>query len=143
MEYLDTIKHKIYTIGTTVDIKTLFRTGKVSRGSMKGVMVSLLKLKPIAHNTVEDGFTAYGAGISYKSAMKKMIAEIKSRTEADKEYNLFMADALNKEFAKEYAEEIKKVRKIKETFFWNMPPTMALTAGKWAVTATIAPVLED
>ena len=143
MEYLDSIKHKIYTIGTTVDIKTLFKTGKVRRGSIKGIMVSLLKMKPIAHCTVEDGFIGYGAGISYKSALKKMIAEIESRTDSDKEYNLLMADALNREFAKEYAEEIKKVRNIKEVFYWNMPPTMALTAGKWAVTASIGPVLED
>jgi len=143
MEYLDSIKHKIYTIGTTVDIKTLFKTGKVRRGSIKGIMVSLLKMKPIAHCTVEDGFIGYGAGISYKSALKKMIAEIESRTDPDKEYNLLMADALNREFAKEYAEEIKKVRNIKEVFYWNMPPTMALTAGKWAVTASIGPVIED
>ena len=53
-----------------------------------------------------------------------------------------MTDALNREFAKKFAEEIKKVRKIKEVHYWNMSPVMALSAGKNAVTATIAPVVK-
>ena len=143
MEYLDGIKEKIYTIGVNEDIKTLFRTGRVKRGSAKGILVTLLRMKPIAHITLKDGYIGYGAGTSYKSVLKKMIAAIESKTEPDKEYNLFMADALNKEFAEVYANEIKKVRKIKEVHYWNMSPVMALTAGKRAVTATIAPVVED
>ncbi|MCG3255413.1 MAG: DegV family EDD domain-containing protein, partial [Candidatus Heimdallarchaeota archaeon] len=143
MEYLDGIKEKIYTIGVNEDIKTLFRTGRVKRGSAKGILVTLLRMKPIAHITLKDGYIGYSAGTSYKSVLKKMIAAIESKTEPDKEYNLFMADALNKEFAEVYANEIKKVRKIKEVHYWNMSPVMALTAGKRAVTATIAPVVED
>lgn len=140
--YLDSIKQKIYTIGVTVDIKTLFRTGKVKRGSIKGILVSLLKMKPIAHITLEDAFVGYGAALSYKSALKKMVAEIERRTDPEQEYDLFMTDALNREFAKKFAEEIKKVRKIKEVHYWNMSPVMALSAGKNAVTATIAPVVK-
>ena len=143
MEYLDDLKKKVYTIGVTVDIQTLFKSGKVKRGSAKGILVSLLNMKPIAHCTIEDGFIGYGAGTSYKSALKKMIAEIERRTEPNKEYNLFMADALNKEFAKKYAEAIKKVRKIKEVHYWDMTPIMANSSGKNAVTATIAPVVEE
>ncbi len=143
MAYLDDLKQKIYTIGVTVDIETLFKTGKVKRGSAKGILVSLLKMKPIAHITLEDGFIGYGASLSYKSALKTMIAEIEKRTDPDQEYDLYMADALNKEFAEVYADEIKKVRKIKDVHYWSMSPVMALSAGQDAVTATIAPVVKE
>ena len=72
-----------------------------------------------------------------------MVAEIESRTNPEKEYNLFMTDAVNRELAKVYAEKIQAVRKIKEVFYWDMSPVQALTSGKKATIATIAPVIED
>lgn len=143
MEYLDSIKEQVYTIGLTEDVKTLFKTGRVKRGSIKGIMVSLLKMKPIAHLTVEDGWLGYGASTSYEGAIQKMVEEIESRTDPEKKYNLFMSDALNKELVKTYAEKIQKVRKIKEVFYWDMSPVQALTSGKKATIATIAPVVEE
>ncbi|MHA1397620.1 MAG: DegV family protein [Candidatus Heimdallarchaeaceae archaeon] len=141
--HLDDLKEKIYTIGMTGDTITLFKTGKVKRGSAKGIMVSLFNMKPIAEINTRDGFIGIGAAFSEKSAMKKMIKEITARTQPNKEYDLFMADALNPELMDWFASEIKKVRKIKQTFFWEMSGVMALSAGKGAVTATISPSLEE
>ncbi len=143
MAHLDEIKEKIYTIGVTVDIKTLFKTGKVRKGSAKGILVSLLNMKPIAHITKEDGFIGYGASLSYKSALKTMVAEIERRTDPGLEYDLYMTDTLNMKFSKKYAEAIKKARKIKEIHYWSMSAVQALSAGKGAVTATIAPLAPE
>ena len=141
--HLDDLKEDIYTVGMTGDTISLFKTGKVKRGSAKGIMVSLFNMKPIAEVNTEEGFIGIGAAFSEKSAMKKMIKEIAIRTHPDKEYDLFMADALNPELMEWYVSEIKKVRKIKQTFYWEMSGVMALSAGRGAVTATISPSLEE
>ncbi|MHA1623097.1 MAG: DegV family protein [Candidatus Heimdallarchaeaceae archaeon] len=141
--HLDKLKEDVYTVGMTGDTISLFKTGKVKRGSAKGIMVTLFNMKPIAEVNTEEGFIGIGAAFSEKSAMKKMIKEIAIRTHPDKEYDLFMADALNPELMEWYVSEIKKVRKIKQTFYWEMSGVMALSAGRGAVTATISPSLED
>ena len=143
IEHLDEIKEQVYTIGLTEDVKTLFKTGRVKKGSIKGIMVSLFKMKPIAHLTVEDGWLGYGASTSNEGAIKTMVKEIESRTYSDKEYNLFMTHALNKEFAELYAKAIQKAIKIKETFYWDVSPVQAVTSGKKVTVATIAPVVKD
>jgi DegV family protein with EDD domain len=142
-DHLDKLKEDIYTVGMTGDVITLFQTGKVKRGSVQGIMVQLFKMKPIAEVNTKEGFIGIGAAFSEKSAMKKMIKEIAIRTHPDKEYDLFMADSLNPELMEWYIEEIKKVRKIKQIFYWEMSAVMALSAGKGAVTATISPSLEE
>lgn len=141
--HLDDLKEDIYTIGMTGDVISLFKTGKVKRGSVKGIMVSIFDMKPIAEVNTKDGFIGIGAAFSEKSAMKKMIKEIGIRTHPDKEYDLFMADAYNQELMDWFVKEIKNVRKLKQVFYWEMSPVMALSAGKGAVTATISPSLEE
>jgi len=143
ISYCDSIKHDIYSIGVTIDIESLFKSGKVKRGSAKGILVSLLKMKPIAHFSIEDGMIGIGAGLSYKSAIKKMIAEIQKRTDPKLTYDLFMCDALNPELVKEYEKEIKKVLKINEIHYWEMSSVMALSSGKGAVMATVCPTLKE
>ncbi|MFW9853394.1 MAG: DegV family protein [Candidatus Thorarchaeota archaeon] len=141
--YCDGIKHDIYSIGVTIDVESLFKSGKVKRGSAKGILVSLLKMKPIAHFTIEEGMIGIGAGLSYKSAIQKMIIEIKKRTNPKLTYDLFMCDALNPDLVKDYEKEIKKVIKINETHYWEMSPVMALSSGKGAVMATLCPALKE
>lgn len=141
--YCDSIKHDIYSIGVTIDVESLFKSGRVKRGSAKGILVSLLKMKPIAHFTIEDGVIGFGAGLSYKSAIKKMVAEIQKRTDPKLTYDLFMCDALNTDLVKVYEKEIKKVIKINEIHYWEMSPVMALSSGKGAVMATVCPTLDE
>ncbi|MCG3227735.1 MAG: DegV family protein [Candidatus Heimdallarchaeota archaeon] len=139
--YLDSIKEKIYSIGVAVDMESLFKSGRVKRGSVKGLMASLLKMKPLAEINTKDGVIGVGAGISFKSAISKMIDKIKEHTDPNITYDLFMADALNPELMKLYEEEVKKVLKINEIHHWEMSPVMAMSTGKGAVTATVCPTL--
>ena len=74
--YLDSIKEKIYTIGVAVNMESLFRSGRVKRGSAKGIMASLLKMKPIAEINTKDGVIGVGASTSFDGAIKKIPAEI-------------------------------------------------------------------
>lgn len=139
--YLDSIKEKIYSIGVAVDMESLFKSGRVKRGSVQGLMASLLKMKPLAEINTKDGVIGVGAGISFKSAISKMIDKIKEHTDPNITYDLFMADALNPELMKLYEEEVKKVLKINEIHHWEMSPVMAMSTGKGAVTATVCPTL--
>ena len=139
--YLDSIKEKIYSIGVAVDMESLFKSGRVKRGSIQGIMASLLKMKPLAEINTKDGVIGVGAGISFKSAISKMIDKIKEHTDPNITYDLFMADALNPELMKLYEEEVKKVLKINEIHHWEMSPVMAMSTGKGAVTATVCPTL--
>ncbi len=143
ISYLDELKHKIHTVGVTVDLESLFKSGKVKRGSAKGILVSLLKMKPIVEITIEDAVIGIGAGISLKSAIKKLISVVETKTDSDTQYDLYMADTLNPELAKDLEQEIKKVRKIKETHHWEISPVVALSSGNGGVMATLCPVLEE
>ncbi|MCG3217306.1 MAG: DegV family protein [Candidatus Heimdallarchaeota archaeon] len=143
VSYLDSIKEKIYTIGVAVDMDSLFKSGRVKKGSVKGIMATLLNMKPLAEINTKDGVIGVGAGTSFKSAIAKMIEKIKENTDPDLTYNLFMADALNPELMKQYEEEVKKVRKINEIHHWEMSPVMAMSTGKGAVTATLCPSVEE
>ena len=140
--YLDNIKQKIYTIGVAVDMESLFRSGRVKRGSVKGIMASLLKMKPIAEINTQYGVIGVGANRSFKGAIEFMIDKIKTHTDSNTEYDLFMSDAQNPELMKQFEEEVKKVLKIKEIHHWEMSPVMAMSTGNKAVTATVCPTLE-
>ena len=140
--YMDEIKEKTYTIGIAVDMESLFKSGRVKRGSVKGIMASLLKMKPLAEINTRDGVIGVGAGTSFKSGIQKMIDKIKEHTDPSIIYDLVMSDASNPELMKLYEEEVKKVLKINETHYWTMSPVMAMSTGKGAVTATVCPTLK-
>ncbi|MCG3227734.1 MAG: DegV family EDD domain-containing protein [Candidatus Heimdallarchaeota archaeon] len=140
---LDTVKEKIYTLGIAVNMTAVFKTGRVKRGSAKGIIASLLKMKPIIEFNIKDGFIGIGAETSFKSAFKTMIKEIEEKTEPDITYDLFLADALNSELMNMYADEIKKIRKIGKVHLWEMTPVMALSSGKGAVIATLCPSITE
>ena len=140
---LDTIKEKIYTLGLAANMIAVFKTGRVKRGSAKGIIASLLKMKPIIEFNIKDGFIGIGAETSFKSAFKSMMKEIEEKTDPDITYDLFMADALNPELMNMYADKIKKIRKINKTHLWEMTPVMALSSGKGAVIATLCPSITE
>ncbi|GAH29448.1 unnamed protein product, partial [marine sediment metagenome] len=48
-----------------------------------------------------------GAGVSLKSAIKKLIKEVETKTDSDTQYDLYMADSLNPELVKDLEQEIK------------------------------------
>jgi DegV family protein with EDD domain len=140
---LDEVKEKIYTLGLAINMTAVFKTGRVKRGSAKGIIASLLKMKPIIEFNIKDGFIGIGTGTSFEGAIKSMIREIDNKTDPNITYDLFMADALNPELVEMYASEIKKIRKINEVHLWEMTPVMALSSGKGAVTATLCPSITE
>ena len=64
------------------------------------------------------------------------------KTEESLEYILIMNDALAPELMKKVEAEIKKIRTIKETFYWPITPMAAHTLGKGSVVAVIGPSWE-
>jgi DegV family protein with EDD domain len=136
---LDKIKQKIYTLGLAINMTAVFKTGRVKRGSAKGIIASLLKMKPIIEFNIKDGFIGIGTGTSQNGALKSMMKEIDEKTDPEITYDLFASDALNPELLKIYVEEIKKIRNIDKVHYWDMTPVMALSSGKGAVIATLCP----
>ncbi|MHA1302943.1 MAG: DegV family protein [Candidatus Heimdallarchaeaceae archaeon] len=141
--HLDSIKESIYTIGTTGELVSLFRTGKVKRGSIKGIMTSLLRLKPIVEINTKEGVVGIAVALNYKQALNKIIELMRAKINPELTYDLFLVDALNPELKQKIEKKITEAFNIKDVHNWEMSPVVCLTSGKGAVMATVCPSLED
>jgi len=140
--HLDSIKESIYTIGTTGELVSLFRTGKVKRGSIKGIMTSLLRLKPIVEINTKEGVVGIAVALNYKQALNKIIELMRAKINPELTYDLFLVDALNPELKQKIEKKITEAFNIKDVHNWEMSPVVCLTSGKGAVMATVCPSLE-
>lgn len=143
VEFLESVKHKIYGAGCSVNFETLFKTGRVKKGAGITIISSLLKLKPLFEINFEDGVTSIGGGIGFKGAIKKIVSNIVEKTDETIDYDLYMIDALNPELLKKLEKDILKVRKVKNIYYWPMVSMMAHTCGKGSVVATLGPTLDE
>jgi DegV family protein with EDD domain len=142
IKYLDSIKKIAYGAGLSSSFEVLFKTGRVKKGAAISAISTLMRLKPMFEFNYEKGITSLGGGRGYKGAIKILIDNFLEKTDENLEYILIMNDALAPELMKKVEKEIKKIRKIKETFYWPITPMAAHTLGKGCVVAVIGPSWE-
>jgi len=142
IEYLDSIKEKIYGAGLSSSFEILFKTGRVKKGVGISAISKIMRLKPMFELNYEKGITSLGGGKGFKSATKILIENFLKKTNEDLEYILIMSDAISPDLMKKVETEVKKIRKIKETFYWPITPVAAHTLGKGCVIAVIGPSWE-
>jgi len=142
IKYLDSIKEKIYGAGLSSSFDILFKTGRVKKGVGISTISTVMRLKPMFELNYEKGLTSLGGGKGYKGAIKILIENFLKKTNENLEYILIMNDALAPDLMKRVETEIKKIRKIKETFYWPITPMAAHTLGKGCVIAVVGPSWE-
>ncbi len=140
--YLDSLKDKIYGAGLSSSFDILFKTGKVKKGAAISMISSVMQLKPMFELNFEKGIISLGGGKGFKGAVKKIIENIQEKTDSETEYVLILSDALSPDLMMTMEKEIKKIRKIKEVYYWPISVVAAHTLGKGAVTAVLGPSWE-
>lgn len=140
--YLDGLEDKIYGAGLSHSFDILFKTGRVKKGVAISMISSIMKLKPMYELNFETGITSLGGGKGFKGAIKKIIENIQEKTDSETEYVLILSDALSPDIMMTMEKEIKKIRKIKEVYYWPISVIAAHTLGKGAVTAVLGPSWE-
>ncbi|MCG3225241.1 MAG: DegV family EDD domain-containing protein [Candidatus Heimdallarchaeota archaeon] len=140
--YLDSFKDKIYGAGLSSSFDALFKTGKVKKGAAISVISSVMKLKPMFEFNFEKGLISLGGGKGFKGAVKKIMENIQEKTDPETEYVLILSDVISPDIMKTMEKEIKKIRKIKEVYYWPITVVAAHTLGKGAVTAVLGPSWE-
>ncbi|MHA1418830.1 MAG: DegV family protein [Candidatus Heimdallarchaeaceae archaeon] len=140
--YLDGLKDKIYGAGLSSSFDILFKTGKVKKGAAISMISSVMKLKPMFEFNFEKGIISLGGGKGFKGAVKKIMENIQEKTDSEAEHVLILSDALSPDLMMTMEKEIKKIRKIKEVYYWPISVIAAHTLGKGAVTAVLGPSWE-
>ncbi len=140
--HLDSIKSEIYTLSVGADFEAVFKSGKVKKSPILNVVSSTFKLKPIGELLPGKGFVAIGAGMGFGKAIKKMMDNIEEKTDPNKEYELYLADCFNPKMMSKIEKEVKDIRKISKTFYWQTSCVTAVSAGLGNVMLTLCPKLE-
>jgi DegV family protein with EDD domain len=143
VKFLDSMKGGIYGIGCSSSFDILFKTGRVKKGAGITIISKLLRLKPLFELNFKEGVVGLGGGKGYKDAIKMIISNIQEKTDDNIEYDLIMGDAIGPNLMKKLEDEIVKVRKIRNIYYWPIVPMMAHTLGKGCAMATLGPTLED
>ena len=140
IEFLESIKGKIETIGISTSFDVLFKSGRANKDVKTTLATKIFNLKPIYKTIIKRGVVGFGAGLGIRGSIKKLIKEIESKTDPSLEYNLIMSHADGVELAQKIEENIRKIRNIKEVDYWKIPPAVVITVGYGAAIATIYPV---
>ena len=143
IDFFDSVKHQIYTIGVSRDFSTLFRTGKVKKNVQMSFLTTLLNLKPLCEILIDQGVIGFGGGIGFNGALKKIKRRINEVTKSETTYDIIISHSNDLEKAKELEREVRKIRNINETTIWSIPPAIVCTVGKGAVMVTMYPTYES
>ncbi|MCG3259965.1 MAG: DegV family EDD domain-containing protein [Candidatus Heimdallarchaeota archaeon] len=139
---LDKMKPLIYSMGISSSFNVLFRTGRIKKSVKMTMISSMMNLKPIFESTRDKGYGSGGAGTGYGSAVKKIIASLEEKTDANVEYNLIVNHIANPKLAKKLEEGVKSIRKIKDVQYWEISPVVANTLGYGTASISLYPTFE-
>jgi len=139
---LDKMKPLIYSMGISSSFNVLFRTGRIKKTVKMTMISSMMNLKPIYESTRDKGYGSGGAGTGYGSAVKKIIASLEEKTDANVEYNLIVNHIGNPKLAKKLEEGVKSIRKIKDVQYWEISPVVANTLGYGTASISLYPTFE-
>ena len=142
IDFFDKVKQHFYTIGFSKDFSTLFRSGKVKKNAQMSIITSLLKLKPICEIPLDQGVIGFGGGIGIKGSLKKIVSQIKKKTDSEIIYDAIITHSNDEKSADLLIKEAKKIRKIKDIKIWKIPPAIVCSVGKGAAMITLYPNFE-
>ena len=143
IQFFDTVKPFIYTIGVSRDFLTLFRTGKIKKRVHFSLLTKILNLKPISDIPLDQGVVGFGGGIGFKGSIKKMMKQITKITDSETKYDIIISHSNDIEKAEYLSKEVKKIRNITNEIVWQIPPSVVCSIGKGAVMVTLYPNYES
>lgn len=116
-------------------MKYMVRGGRVSKS--KGVIGSILNIKPIVSMDKEGKAISFGKPFTFKQSMKMVINELKRFIDGKKVWGYAISHADNVESANWYAAELEKITGIKPEFIQNASPVLVTHVGTGVVAVTV------
>jgi uncharacterized protein len=126
-------KIKIFVAVST--FKYMVRSGRVS--PLKGLIATLLNLKPIVSLDEEGKGAAFGKAFSQKALQKKVIAMVTKMNREKPIKRFVIVHAAAEKKARSFAESIEKSIGLKPLYIMEISPVVGLHAGVGAVAVAI------
>jgi len=116
-------------------IKYMVKSGRVSY--TKGLIGSLLNLKPIV-TVNDDGRTeTFGKPFTEKSSMELVIAKVKSMAKERKIWGYSISHARNISTANWFAEKMKEISGLEPEFINDASPVLGVNVGPGVVALSV------
>ncbi|RAK04942.1 hypothetical protein C8C77_13727 [Halanaerobium saccharolyticum] len=128
VEYLKSIREKIYIYVSVSDFKYMVRGGRVS--PLKGKLAGFLNLKPIISIDREGNGTAFATAFSKKGNFKKLKSILKDHQNKNgiKRFAVVHGDDLKR--AERYKATFSELLSIEAEFLEAISPIVAMNAGR-------------
>ncbi|MFW5736892.1 MAG: DegV family protein, partial [Halanaerobium sp.] len=128
VEYLKSIREKLYIYVSVSDFKYMVRGGRVS--PLKGKVAGFLNLKPIISISREGEGIAFATAFTKKGNYKKIrsILEDHQKQNGIKRFAVVHGDDLKR--AKRYKDSFSELLNIEAEFLESISPIVAMNAGR-------------
>jgi len=116
-------------------MKYMIKSGTVSKS--KGVIGSVLNIKPVVTMDSEGKTAAFGKPFTFKQSMKMVMNEFKKFIDGKKVWGYAISHADNLELANWYAQELEKITGMKPEFIQHASPVLVTNVGTGVVAVTV------
>jgi fatty acid-binding protein DegV len=113
----------------------MVKSGRVSY--TKGLIGSLLNLKPIVTVNNEGRTEAFGKPFTEKGSMELVIAKARSLAAGRKIWGYSISHARNLSTANWYADQMRQICGLEPEFINDASPVLGVNAGPWVVALSI------
>jgi DegV family protein with EDD domain len=134
-EMLPKWSDKTNVLVTASTMKYMIKSGRVSKS--KGVVGSILNIKPIVSMDNEGKTVAFGKPFTFKQSMKMVIAELNKFIDGKKVWGYAISHANNPDSAHWYATELEKITGMKPEFIQHASPVLVTNVGTGVVAVTV------
>lgn len=126
---------KTNVLVTAKSMKYMIKSGRVSKS--KGVIGSLLNIKPIVSMDSEGKTVAFGKPFTFKQSMQMVMSELKNYIADKKVWGYAISHADNPDSANWYAQELEKLTGMKPEFIQHASPVLVTNVGTGVVAVTV------
>jgi len=126
---------KTNVLVTAKSMKYMIKSGRVSKS--KGLIGSLLNIKPIVSMDIEGKTVAFGKPFTFKQSMQMVMTEFKKFIDGKKVWGYAISHADNAESANWYAAELEKITGMKPEFIQHASPVLVTNVGTGVVAVTV------
>ncbi|MCB9015367.1 MAG: DegV family EDD domain-containing protein [Lentimicrobiaceae bacterium] len=132
---IDSWSKNTKTFVTSKTMKYMVKSGRVSHS--KGLIGSLLNIKPVVIVNDEGRTETFGKPFSEKGSMELVIAKIKSMAETKKIWGYSISHAKNLATANWFADRMKEISGLEPEFIGDGSPVLVVNVGPGVVALSV------
>jgi DegV family protein with EDD domain len=132
---MDTWSNNTKILVSSKTIKYMVKSGRVSY--TKGLIGSLLNLKPIVTVNNEGRTEAFGKPFTEKASMELVISKIRSMAKERKVWGYSISHARNLSTANWYAEKMREICGLEPEFINDASPVLGVNVGPGVVALSV------